>query len=408
MPGTPTPSDAIATLPLQVARTASRIAAVDAARGCAMLLVFLSHIKHHFVDTAPALHWFLITTTRIATPTFLLLSGFVIRHLMRSDSRGDASITLFDRALFLLIVAHALLGWYELPNAGMADWIFARSMITDAVGVALLVGILLRRAPMAVLAALGAALVLFSWIVATSSWVPTTEWARRAALVLFQLKNQPGAELVDAPIVAYTGLFLLGMALHAHLERPLSLGQDRFMGRRLVILGSSAIVLVLIAAVAWHLSKEYAIRVTGDPDFVNLLRATIDPRTKSPPSPAYALFYTGAGLLFLALFFLGGTGGILDPVRRWASVIGRTSLMCFILQDWLLMNVPAALGLNDIHSVAFWFAYLACTVVLIVLAARVWERKRANRFFTLGLRAHFRRARLQNVSLGEAAVSSER
>jgi uncharacterized membrane protein len=65
----------------------TRIAAVDAARGCAMLMVCLSHIRHHFVASAPALEWALAVVTRIATPTFLLLSGFVVFPCVRDWPR---------------------------------------------------------------------------------------------------------------------------------------------------------------------------------------------------------------------------------------------------------------------------------------------------------------------------------
>src|SRR5688572_17056908 len=71
-----------------------RIEAIDAARGCAMILVFASHIKQHFLQTSPDVYLALLNVTRIATPTFLLLSGFVIGHLLRNDSRGHVGIAL--------------------------------------------------------------------------------------------------------------------------------------------------------------------------------------------------------------------------------------------------------------------------------------------------------------------------
>lgn len=40
-----------------------------------MLLVCLSHIKQHFVDSAPDLYAAPLMTTRIATPTFLFFYG---------------------------------------------------------------------------------------------------------------------------------------------------------------------------------------------------------------------------------------------------------------------------------------------------------------------------------------------
>lgn len=81
----------------QLAIQQSRILPVDATRGFAMLMVFCAHIKQHFEVSTPTLHWLLLSTTRIATPTFLLLSGFVVRLLLTTDSNGKASLMLVER-----------------------------------------------------------------------------------------------------------------------------------------------------------------------------------------------------------------------------------------------------------------------------------------------------------------------
>jgi uncharacterized membrane protein len=368
-----------------VPHASERIAAVDAARGCAMLMVFLSHIKQHFVVTSPDLHWFLLTTTRIATPTFLLLSGFVIFHLMSRDPAGRTSLTLVDRALFLLLVAHTLLGLANLSEMGTVDWAFGRSMITDTVGVALLLAVLLRKAHVSVYWGLGIALCAVSWIVALAA-DPSGEWARRLFAVLFQMK---GGEYpaIDAPIVSYVGVFLIGMALSSHLQAPLMRGQHDVLAGRLMLYGLGAITLALVGVLAWHLLKDHARALIGDPDTLVAIRDTLDPRGKRPPSPSYLLFYGGAGLLMLAIFFYGRPRAIVDPVRRWTSVIGRASLACFIVQDWLFFLVPRALGFEDIQSVAFWLAYLAFCVALLWGFALKWGQLHGNRILTVGLKA---------------------
>jgi uncharacterized membrane protein len=368
-----------------------RIAAVDAARGCAMLMVFLSHIKQHFEATSPDLYWFLLTTTRIATPTFLLLSGFVIFHLMSRDSEGRVNITLIDRALFLLLVAHGLLGLADLSEMGPVDWAFGRSMITDTVGVALLVAVLLRRAPVSVYWGLGLALCTVSWIIALAA-DPSGEWARRIFAVLFQLKNGE-YPAIDAPIVSYVGVFLIGMALSSHLQAPLVHGHHTVLARRLMLYGLGAITLSLVGVLAWHLFKDHASALIGNPDTLSAIRETLDPRGKRPPSPSYLLFYGGTGLLVLAMFFHGRPRAIVDPLRRWTAVVGRASLACFIVQDWLFFLVPRALGLEDIHSVAFWFAYLALCVTVLYALARKWDQLHGNRILTVGLKALLRRDR---------------
>src|SRR6185295_1076090 len=120
-----------------------RIVAIDAARGCAMVLVCISHVAV-YLSAAPDLQWFLLMVARVATPTFLLLSGFVIAHLLQPGANRHVSVMLVDRGLFLLVVAHALLGLWMLPELGVLHWAFARTGITDAIGVALLSAVLLR------------------------------------------------------------------------------------------------------------------------------------------------------------------------------------------------------------------------------------------------------------------------
>jgi uncharacterized membrane protein len=170
--------------------TTSRITPVDAARGCAMLLVFVSHTKHHFEISAPDLHWFLLSVTRIATPAFLLLSGFVVRHLLSTDRGGRAGITLVDRALFLLIVAHALIGFDSLPDMSVARWFFDRTMITDAIGIALVFAVLLRHRSAGVLAALGCTFFTLSWI-AASTLTFDKGWSQWLAAVMVQCAARP-------------------------------------------------------------------------------------------------------------------------------------------------------------------------------------------------------------------------
>ena len=371
--------------------TGGRIGAVDAARGCAMLMVCASHIKGHLVVTSPTIYWLLVSTTRIATPTFLLISGFAICHFLHVDARGRASVTLLDRALFLLIVGHALLGLADLPQMAVAEWVFGRAAITDAVGVALFVAVLMRRAPGSVYMALGLALCLVSWTVAITA-TPESEWAQLAGAVLFQLRDADHP-LIDLPIVGYVGVFLLGMGLRSGLQRPLLEWQPTVISRRLLRYGLGGIALALVGVVTWNMTKHQLAAMLGDADVATLVRRTLDPRGKRPPSPAYLMFYGGLGLLILALFFYGRPARLVQPMMSHMAVIGRASLMCFVVQDWLFFVVPAVLGLNAIHSAPFWLAYLTVCLIALYALARIWDARRGNRFLTVGLKALARRQR---------------
>jgi uncharacterized membrane protein len=384
-------------------RTAGRIDAIDAARGCAMLLVCFSHVRYHF-DPDSALHVFLTYVTRIATPTFLLLSGFVAGHLLRSDPSQRGSVSLVDRGLFLLLVAHLLLGLADLPRVSTVDWIFARASIPDAIGVSLCLAVLFRRASFGALMSIGITLCLLSWFIALV-WDPQAQWAAVAGRLLFNVQTQ-STWLSDTSIVPYFGTFLLGMALSLHLHEKVVRARDDLIGRRLLAIGATTIALALLGVLAWHLAKHSLPAFLQEPYISSLLRQTLDPRHKWPPSPAYLLFYGGIGLLMAGIYFIGKPSKLVSPIVRHASVIGRASLMCFVLQDWLLLLAPQLFGFAEIRSTAFWLVYVFAVIGALYFAATLWGRVHGNRFFTIGLRTLYRRRTHAPAGIGVQARES--
>jgi uncharacterized membrane protein len=369
----------------------ARIAGIDAARGAAMLLVLVSHVKQHFA-VAPDLHFVLVAATRIATPTFLLLSGLVAAHLLRNDTRGTVALTLADRALFLLVVAHALLGLEDLPEYGVAHWLFGRVAMTDAIAVAFLAAILLRNASVATLVRVGVCLCLGSWLIATTIAFPW-EWARAAARVLFASRLALDGSMAgqSLPLIPYVGVFLLGMALSVHLRSVMGAGDSRRLSRELALFGAAAVGLAVAGVLLWMATSHVLPDAIRETDAARLVRSTLDPRIKQPPTPAYFLFYGGAGLLMLAMFVRGWPPRFIVPIRRHAAVIGRASLFCFIVQDWLFRGVPQALGFDRTPSVAFWCVYLLASGILLYTLAAWWDANGNNRYITVGLKSLLRR-----------------
>jgi len=373
-----------------------RIEPIDAARGCAMILVCLSHVRYHF-DEESSLYFLLTTVTRIATPTFLLLSGFVAGYLLRTNLDRKTAVTLVDRGLFLLLVAHLFHGLAEVPVAGLFDWMFARASIPDAIGVALCIAPLLWRMSTRMLLALGATLCVVSWPIAML-WVPQHDWSIVLGRVLFNARSVHTA-LIDVSVVPYLGMFLLGMGLSAHLHRALLEVDHAAIATRLSRLGAIAVAAALAGLTAWHFGRGFlpaGIQESADADFV---RHTLDPRVKYPPSPAYLLFYGGAGLLMAATFFFGKPKAAIGPIVRHGAVIGRASLMCFVLQDLLLFVVPLILGFHLLKFDPFWIAYVVFVIAGLYVAATLWGGIRGNRFFTIGLRALYRRQAARSQQL---------
>jgi hypothetical protein len=379
-----------------------RIEAIDAARGCAMLLVCLSHI-HQYVDaSAPTLSYVLAVVTRIATPTFLLLSGFIAGYVLRSDAHGRAAITLVDRALFLLIVAHLLMGWHLLPDLTTFEWLFLRVTVPDAVGIALCIAVLLRHAPAIALVALSVCVFTLSWAIGATGEAEAP-WARNAGAVLFHMRNAGMHAHVEFALAPYLAMFITGMAISGGLHRHLVADDRRAITRRLMFLGGTGVAIAVTGAAAWIALHDLLIAAFDAPT-IELMRSTINPTHKWPPSPAYFLFYGGLGLLMAGVLFSGRPDVLVRSIVRRASVIGRASLMCFIVQDWLLFFAPAAFGFDDIASVPFWLLYVSATVLMLYALSSAWGRIRGNRYLTVGLKRLAQRKHAAATLSGRAAA----
>jgi len=344
----------------------------------------VSHVKPHFQTTAPLLYDAATRISLMATPTFLLLSGFVAAYVLRSDPTRRSAVTLVDRGLFLLLVAHVLLGFTEFESVTLFQWLFVRTTITDAIGIALCVAVLLRNRSAGMLLALGASIFILSWVIGATLAVESV-WAKHLATLLFSVRSGP-ERLVDVALAPYLGLFLVGMGLSTYMKDQIAAGDNRALARRLLIIGGASVSLIVAIALAWRFFKEGLPEALREPHNMQLLRITINPTTKWPPSPGYLLFYGGAGLLMAGWYFYGRPAQLVKPLVAKASVIGRASLMCFVLQDWLLIVTPAVLGFSDITSPVFWIAYLVAAVLALYVVAGAWDRVRGNRFLTIGLK----------------------
>ncbi len=365
-----------------VSSSAERIAAIDAARGVAMILVCVSHIRIHFVDTAPSLYWALTFVSRIATPTFLLLSGFVAAYVLSSD-RADVRIRLIDRGLCVLLVGHFALNLEDLREVDPWLWIFGRVTVTDAIGLCLIIAPLAQRFATGSLVVLGIACVVLSWPIAMTL-APESSLGGYAAAAFFAVRSEENA-LIDAAIAPYLGAFMLGMALSKYTLADLRNQRTHQAMRKLALYGTAALIVVALGMGGW-IGLKAAGMTPSDPQTVELLRRALDPRSKLPPAPAYLALYGGTGLLIAAIFLNAWPRSIVEPIVQWTSTLGRASLMCFIVQDWILRLVPAVTGIEQKTSMAFWFAYLLLTVWILHWLATRWDTARANRFLTVGLR----------------------
>lgn len=350
-----------------------------------MVFVCLSHIRYPFSDSAPALYSALTNITRLATPTFLLLSGFVAAYVLSSGKR-ETRIAMIDRGLFVLLAGHLLLSWTDLPAVGFQEWLFARITVTDAIAVCLVIAALSTRIPTAIVATTGAALIIAAWPLAMF-WAPESNVARYVAIMLFDARSESSA-LTDAALLPYLGLFLIGMSLSRRCSAHLAARDYVAAARKLTAVGLIAIASVIAAIGIWLALKPLLLDHASE-GALAFARLTLDPRSKLPPSPAYLVFYGGVGLLIAAICLIGRPAILLRPIVTWASTLGRASLMCFVVQEWMLVVVPAVLGFSKLPSIPFWAGYLVVALIALHAIATRWDRARANRFLTVGLKQSY-------------------
>ena len=350
-----------------------------------MVFVCVSHVRYHFHDSAPALYSLLTNVTRLATPTFLLLSGFVAAYVLSSGKRA-ARINLIDRGLFVLFAGHLLLNWVELSRISFQEWMFARVTVTDAIAISLLIAALATRLSAALLATVGATFVVASWPIAML-WEPASPAARYIGITLFNVHSE-ASSLADSAVVPYVGLFLIGMSLSRSCSEQLAARDYAAVARKLARVAVIAVASVLASILMWYLLKPMLLENLS-PTTLDLARLTLDPRSKLPPSPAYFAFYGGGGLLIAAICLIARPAFLVRPVVDWAATLGRASLMCFVVQDWLLVLTPALLGFTKLQSMTFWTAYLIVALIVLHALATRWDRARANRFLTIGLKQSY-------------------
>src|SRR5262245_25803181 len=104
-----------------------RIETIDAARGVAMLVVFLAHFSDtSFLRDSQARHRLFALVTRIASPAFVWLSGMMLGlvHHRNSDRFGPVRDRMIDRGLFLILVGHPLIACASRVRAG--TWLVMR------------------------------------------------------------------------------------------------------------------------------------------------------------------------------------------------------------------------------------------------------------------------------------------
>lgn len=357
---------------------------MDALRGAAILAVCISHSSQLVVGTwHSAMGTALLRLGMIATPTFLLLSGVVCGYLSRIVPESDRQFRwrFVDRGLFLLLIIHPVLSFTHAVALAATSLTFDNFYITDAVGVALIVGALLaRRVRARNLLILGLLLFLGSWLI-SSSVSPHSDSVRLLTRLLFGVgEESDNDEGYIVPLVPYVGVFLVGIAAGiVHSQRRTHGAVQRQTGRFCVWAGFACMALAAAMKVAWLVARPYL-----PADWLGPVYGFMNPLQKIPPGPAYALAYGGAGIFLAGVICLLSHFGRLRSLISALAVVGRASLVIFIAQYWVYYFPARALDVSKLPGL--WLIAMPVSLGLLWLLAFYWDRHGYNRFITLGLR----------------------
>ena len=357
---------------------AGRLETLDATRGLAMLFVCLSHMAEavFFMTGKSLLLGLAIAVSMIASPTFMLISGMVLGVVA---TRGLADFDRFsgklrERGVFLLTIGHLLMLPAHLPMMDVPSQVWRFLLMTDAIGVALLVApsVVRRMSPRARML-LAVAVLALDWVMIYATRDLEGHWPRLVATTLFGAFDPAKSFWVFSfALVPWFSVYLVGTVLG---ERLATFGRDAAAAaRRIAIWGAVAFAVFVVM----NLLPRAVAAVTAETTGLELVLAKISHfHQKRPPAPGYFLAYGGAGLWMLAVMYRAMEWRWLRPVTERLTEIGQASLFIFILQYYLYYTVVPAIG----RRVApVWIAAYLASLAVIVAGARLWLRVDGNRW----------------------------
>jgi uncharacterized membrane protein len=363
-----------------------RILPIDAARGMVLLFSCLAHFAWWIHGVYPDVGATLAGIGMVATPTFLMLSGAMVGMLCANAGQNglDLRSQLFNRGLFLLTVGHLLIALAEAHLSGGLTRTLRGVTVVDEIGLCTAVAAFfvpqLANPKLCNTIAFVAALAL------VLAWLMNMFWLPGASVTLSAEEMLVGGNMTMAnftahtPVLQYLAIYSIGLPLghyfatYARREIPL---------RAVAVRLASAGVLLVSAALALRVVR-YAfdqLPALHSPEMDLTLKIT----EKTPPSPAYLLFFGGCGLLLIgAMFRLSESKHTWSRASlEWSAVIGRSSLLIFVLQYFLFWTLPDLLGIHPNKLAALLFV---ANVLLIRYVAGAWGRLRGNRWMTLGIK----------------------
>lgn len=348
-----------------VARTPSRIAAIDWMRGLVMIVMTLDHASHAFnagrlvtdgstlydpAQPLPSTQFWVRWVTHLCLPMFMFLAGVALaisteQRIRRGQSRSEINRHLLGRGLLLVALDWIWMSWVWSPREGLMLGVLS------AIGLSIVAMALLRS-----LRSRWLLTIALVWLLATEAacgllFAIEGPISRFAVGFLFTGRHFHDIHImITEPFVPWFPLMLLGWVCQREvLSRP-----QPWRGLLLLALVSLAIFVAVRAANGY--GNMRLLRVDGS--LVQYLHVS-----KYPASLSFVTLELGLGLLLLAALVrieAGLSQRRLQPPDAM-SVLGQTSLFYYLVHVHILQLAAWATGLSHVGSLktTVWATLLA-------------------------------------------------
>jgi len=341
---------------------------MDAARGSAMVFVFLAHFVEVYFKRHQIPLDLVYAITMFASPAFISISGATMGILYRT--RGErfhqTRWHFIRRGLFLLTLGRALVLIAHVSLAGGWEEALRWGFMTDAIGLCLLLGPTFVEALRChQRALLGLAIYSVSWIIILA-WTPVEPFAGVVKEFLFGPFQPASRFFKDVfPLLPWLGFFLVGTSLGEQLGNSLVEGKHERLMRTTLLTG----LVALGGSIALFGLRTLQERVLGGASLE--LHLLLSPLLKLPPGPVYFLFYSGSAFVLLwSLMRFQHLG----PVEKYSSIVevlGRNSLFVFIVQYFVYFTLFALVAFGP---KILWPVYFVLSAITIWAVTYLCER----------------------------------
>jgi uncharacterized membrane protein len=371
----------------------TRLRSIDAARGATMLFVLVSHFGRSYFDGGDVRGAVLQTITMIGSPTFMVISGMVVGflHCTRPNHFNRLRITLAYRGLFLLTIGHAVILAGSWPLIRTARYL----LITDAIGVSMLVGpAMVSRVSSAGRLIIAASLFALSWV-AIGFWHPTSFAGRLALETLFGSLH-PSIYRYTLPLVPWCCLDLVASAVGERLGTLFVAGDVDGMRRLVARVGAVSVALALSAKLGYVIVKDLSAGVALHNPWLSAAGIFTSPGMRFPPSAGYLVFYSGLGWCWIYLWLSIERSDWAPRLINNFAALGQVSLFMFVAQYYVYFTVIYLVRPHLPFAWA-WPVYLVISMLAVILPALEWHRRGYRRFMRVGFKHWYNRRLVHHV-----------